>query len=153
MMEPLRFSFEVSCPQSRAFELWTNRIDTWWPSDHTVSGHAGLTVVLEPGVGGRIFERTLEGDEHDWGEVTAWEPPQQLSYLWHLASDRSDATSVTVRFVPNGRDGTTVEIEHAGWERLGTLAEDRRNRNSAGWQSLVPHYLIASSSTSKEQQS
>lgn len=153
MMEPLRFSFEVSCPQARAFELWANRIDTWWPSDHTVSGRSGVTVVLEPGVGGRIFERTLEGDEHDWGEVTAWEPPQQLSYLWHLGSDRSDATSVTVRFVPNGRDGTTVEIEHDGWERLGTRAEDRRNRNSAGWQSLVPHYLIASSSTSKEQQS
>ncbi|CAB4900151.1 unannotated protein [freshwater metagenome] len=152
-MEPLVFSFEVACPQERAFDLWANRIETWWPSDHTVSGRDDLTVVLESGVGGRIFERTPEGEEHDWGEVTAWEPPQQLSYLWHLRSDRSDATFVTVRFVPNGPDDTTIEIEHDGWERLGSYAEDRRNRNSAGWQTLMPHYLNAASSTSEEKQS
>ena len=150
MTEPLVFSFEVRCTQERAFELWTNRIATWWPSDHTVSGRDDLSVVLESGVGGRIFERTPEGEEHDWGEVTAWEPPTQLSYLWHLRSDRSDATSVTVRFVPKGPDDTTVHIEHDGWERLGVRAEDWRNRNSAGWQTLVPHYLIAASSLIKE---
>jgi uncharacterized protein YndB with AHSA1/START domain len=61
-------------------------------------GHAGdgLRVVLEPRVGGRIFERTPAGDEHDWGEVLAYEPPRRLAYLWHLRFDRADATEVEV---------------------------------------------------------
>jgi len=149
-MEPLMFSFEIACPQERAFDLWANRIETWWPSDHTVSGRDDVTVVLESGVGGRIFERTSEGLEHVWGEVTAWEPPRTLSYLWHIGSDRSDATSVTISFLPRGSAETTVLIEHDGWERLGARGEERRNRNSAGWQSLVVHYIKAATQISKE---
>ncbi len=151
-MEPLTFSFEVACSQKKAFELWTNQIKIWWPTDHTVSGRKDVTVILESGVGGRIFERTPEGEEHDWGEVTAWEPPQRLSYLWHIGSDRSDATTVTIRFVPKGIGETIVQIEHDGWERLGSRAEERRNRNSAGWQSLVTYYMTAISTTFKEEQ-
>jgi uncharacterized protein YndB with AHSA1/START domain len=155
--DPLNLSFQVACPPDRAFTLWTTRISTWWPSDHTVTGRNDLTVVLESGVGGRIFERTPDGDEHDWGEVIIWDPPDRLSYLWHLARDRSDATEVSIRFVPSGDDGTVVEIEHTGWERLGAEADAWRDRNQFGWQSLMPHYLAAASATrsttTKEDQS
>ena len=70
MTSPLRISFDVACPAEHAFALWTSRIGTWWPPDHTVTGEPGLAVVLEGGVGGRIYERTAAGTEHDWGQVT-----------------------------------------------------------------------------------
>ena len=73
MIEPLRFEFDVACALEHAFDVWTARIAQWWPLDHTVSVAEGLDVVLEPKVGGRIFERTPDGIEHVWGEVTAWE--------------------------------------------------------------------------------
>ena len=140
MIEALRLSFQVDCPPARAFALWTERISTWWPADHTASGEDDLTIVLEPGVGGRVFERTLAGEEIPWGEVTLWEPPHRLGYLWHLRADRADATDVEIAFVP-GADGTThVEIEHRGWERLGAGAETWRARNERGWSTLIPHY-------------
>ena len=72
MIDPLKLAFEVRCPVERAFEVWTARIDRWWPADHTVSVDSGLTVVLEGHPGGRIFERTTAGVEHEWGWVTAW---------------------------------------------------------------------------------
>ena len=62
-------------PSEHAFTTWTTRIGSWWPADHTVSRSEDAAVVLQAGVGGRIYERTVDGREHDWGEITAWEPP------------------------------------------------------------------------------
>lgn len=141
MTEPLHFSFEVSCSPSHAFIAWTAGVSTWWPSDHSVSGERGLRIVFEEGVGGRIFERTPSGVEHDWGRVTAWEPPTRLAYTWHLHFAPEDATDVEVRFIDAGNDGTRVEIEHGGWQRLGEQATSRREGNRLGWASVWPHFV------------
>jgi hypothetical protein len=143
MIEPLRMSFDVGCSVEHAFATWTSAIDAWWPADHTVTGRPGLLVVLEPRVGGRIYERVDGGIEHDWGEVTIWEPPSRLGYSWHLRRDRADATDVEIRFVERGARDTRIEIEHSGWERLGADGEDWRDRNHHGWDTLLPHYLTA----------
>ena len=142
MTEPLRFSLDVACSAEHAFRVWTSDIAAWWPADHTVTGEPAPTVVLEPGVGGRIYERTVDGLEHEWGEVTVWEPPGRLGYLWHLRADRSDATDVTIRFTATDA-GTRVEIEHAGWDRLGARGGAWRERNHQGWSTLLPHYQEA----------
>jgi hypothetical protein len=143
MTEPLTMSFEVQCSPEHAFATWTSRISTWWPTDHTVTGEAGLTVVLEPHVGGRIYERTRDGAEHDWGTVTAWEPPARLGYLWHLRRDAAEATDVEIRFHALATDRTRIEIEHGGWDRLDGGGRDWRDRNRLGWQTLLPHYVTA----------
>ena len=131
MTTPLRMSFDVACSAGHAFTVWTSGIGTWWPPDHTVTGRAEH-IVLEGGVGGRIYERTADGTEHEWGEVTVWQPPARLAYLWYLGRDRADATR--------------VEIEHRGWERLGPdpeAAQPWRDRNQANWQTLLPHFIKA----------
>ena len=106
-----------------------------WPRD--------AEVVLEPRLGGRIFERTVDGVEHEWGEVTLWEPPHRLGYLWHLRTDRSAATEVEIRFIAEAGGATRIEIEHAGWERLGGAGPQWRDRNRMGWTTLLPHFLTA----------
>ena len=121
MIEPIRLSFELACPPDRAFTVWTEEIDRWWPADHTVTGTEDLQVVLEPGAGGRIYERTRGGIEHDWGEITIWEPPVRLGYLWHLRRDRADATQVEIRFTAADAGRTRVDIEHRGWEVLSLI--------------------------------
>jgi uncharacterized protein YndB with AHSA1/START domain len=140
---PLAISFDVACPPARAFDVWTTRIATWWPTDHSVTQDPDLTVVLEEGVGGRIYERTVGGDEYDWGVVTVWEPPGKLAYQWHLGRDAADATDVEIRFTALGPADTRVEILHAGWERLGSSADTWRERNEIGWTTLLPHFVVA----------
>jgi hypothetical protein len=135
MTTPLRISFDVACPAEHAFRVWTSGIGTWWPPDHTVSG-GPEHIVLTSGVGGRIYERSADGTEHEWGEVTVWQPPTRLVYLWYLGRDRADATEVEIRFHPQGGN-TRVDIEHRGWERAG---EQWRDRTRIGWQTLLPHY-------------
>jgi len=140
VIEPISLGFEVECPVEHAFDVWTTDIARWWPQDHTVSNEAGLTVVLEPGVGGRIFERRANGIEHDWGTVTAWDPPSLLGYTWHLNRTPDDATDVEIRFQPVSDARTLVHIEHRGWERLGADGHAWRDRNGGGWATLLPHY-------------
>jgi uncharacterized protein YndB with AHSA1/START domain len=141
--DPLRITFDVACPPARAFDLWTRQTSVWWPRSHTVSGQPNVEVVIEPGVGGRVFERTPAGEEHDWGRVTAWDPPIRLAYLWHLRQDRADATEVEIAFAATDQTGTTVSIDHRGWDALGARGPDQRERNQHGWDRLLPHFKTA----------
>ena len=141
MIEPLRLSYSVDCSPEHAFRTWTGRFGSWWPPGHSVSGDPA-EVVLEPHVGGRIFERTHDGAEIDWGEITLWEEPHRLGYLWHIRRDRADATDVEVAFVADG-DATRIEITHAGWERLGAEGQAWRDANAGGWNGLLPHFIDA----------
>lgn len=143
MSEALELSFEVGCRPSTAFAMWTTHASMWWPADHSVSGEHDLEVVFEDGVGGRIFERTQSGAEHQWGQITAWDPPSRLAYTWHLRFAPDDATDVEVRFVEIGEDRTRVEIVHGGWDRLGEHASPRREGNRLGWTSVLPHFAAA----------
>lgn len=143
MNEPLEFAFEVACRPAAAFAMWTTRASMWWPADHSVSGEPGLTVVFEARAGGRIFERTPSGAEHQWGRIRAWEPPSRLAYTWYLRFAPEDATDVEIRFVDAGEVRTRVEIVHGGWEHLGGGATQRREGNRLGWTSVFPHFVEA----------
>ena len=145
MIEPIRISFEVACSADHAFAVWTARTSSWWPVAHTVSAEKGLQVVFEGRPGGRIFERTPAGVEIEWGEVTVWERPHRLGYLWHIAADPSDATEVEINFVEQGNATTRVDIEHRGWERLGSKGPGWREANQGGWDGVLPDYRAACS--------
>lgn len=138
MSSPLQLAFAVDCDAERAFTVWTSAIGTWWPPDHTISGDPA-TITIEGRVGGRIYERAHDGVEHDWGTVTAWDPPRSLTFTWHLGRTPDDATEVFVRFVARDDGRTAVEIEHRGWERL-AASGDVRERTRANWGYVVGRF-------------
>ena len=142
-LEPLRLSQVIRCPAAHAFDVWTRGIATWWPKGHSASGDPGTVVVLEPHLGGRILERTPDGREIDWGEITAWSPPTRLGYLWHIRRDRSDATVVELTFSDLGDGTTRLDIVHTGWERLGREGAAWRQSNTAGWGAVLPFFTAA----------
>jgi uncharacterized protein YndB with AHSA1/START domain len=140
MPGPLRYRFQVAGSAERAFELWTANAAAWWPmATHSVSGRRDAVLVIEPGAGGRIYERTADGREFSWGTVVAWEPPARLVCEW-LVGDTP--TELEVRFA-DGDGGTVVEIEHRGWERFGEAAPGRRDQNARGWSGVIPGYIAA----------
>jgi uncharacterized protein YndB with AHSA1/START domain len=143
MIEPLRLSYDINAPADHAFDVWTNRLAAWWPKGHSASGDPNTTVVFEPRLGGRIFERTSDGNEIEWGEITRWEPPHRLGYLWHITRQRAEATQVELAFVDVGDGTCRLDIEHSGWENLGTDAAQFRAGNVNGWGALIPNFLAA----------
>jgi hypothetical protein len=143
VIEPLRLSFDIGCPPDHAFAVWTTRLSSWWPKGHSASGNPDTTVVFEPRLGGRIFERTPDGTEIDWGEITQWSPPERLGYLWHITRNRSDATTVDLHFVALDDGTTRLDIVHDGWERLGADGPVFREANTSGWNALIPSFVVA----------
>jgi len=138
--EPLLVEFEVATDPAHAFDLWAKRTALWWPKGHTMSGEPDIDIVFEGHQGGRIYERTGTGIEHDWGEVLIWQPPNRLRYLWHVFFDRSEATTVEVTFTATVTGETRVTIEQTGFESLGEAAQERRKRTAGAWEALITSY-------------
>jgi uncharacterized protein YndB with AHSA1/START domain len=143
VIEPLRLSYELSCSADHAFDVWTTRIAGWWPKGHTTSGDPGAVVILQPREGGRIFERTTDGTEVDWGVITEWSPPRRLGYTWHIGRDAAQATDVSLTFVDVGDGTSRLDIVQTGWERLGAEGPTYREANTAGWGGLIPSFRAA----------
>lgn len=142
-IEPLRYTIIVGCPVHDAFRIWTEETSTWWPASHTVFGRKGVEVFFEGREGGRIFERSPTGDEAEWGVITLWDPPRRLGYLWRIRTDLASATDVVIEFIDQGDRTTRVEIEHAGWERLGNHGPAWRDTNRGGWDGVLPVFASA----------
>ena len=136
-IQPIEIEFEVACSPEHAFDTWANKTSAWWPRRHSMTSAPGLVVTFEPRPGGRIFERTPDGAEHDWGEVLVWDRPRRLAYLWHRGTDRGRATEVDVSFT-GGTTATTVAITHRGWERSAPTPRPGASATSAAGAACSP---------------
>ena len=139
----VRKSITVGCDVRNAFRVWTEQINVWWPAGHSISGDSKTQVIIESNVGGRLYERTPDGKEHDWGRVLIWEPPHHLALQWYLGSNREMPTQVDVQFVALGQNRTRVDIEHRGPELIGELWWRNKSRYDAAWDKVLPAYATA----------
>ena len=139
MMEPVVVEFTIAATPTHAFDVWTRRCSLWWPLSHSMSQEPGFQVVFEPRPGGRIYEVGGDGAQHDWGEVTRWEPPERVEYRWHIFLEPAQATLVTVSFEPV-EDGTLVRLVNSGFEVFGDGARRRRERVGEAWSGITQRY-------------
>ncbi len=121
-LPPIRHSIEVSVPPDRAFRIFTESMDSWWPlATHSIDSGRVTGCVFEGAEGGRIFETLDDGTIRLWGTVTTWDPPTYMVFSWHPGRAEHTAQEVELRFTPKGQ-GTLVELEQRGWEVLGDQA-------------------------------
>jgi uncharacterized protein YndB with AHSA1/START domain len=133
-------SITVAIDVERAFRVWTEQINLWWPAGHSLSGDPQTQVFIEGKVGGRFYERASNGDEYHWGAVEVWEPPYRLAFSWYLGSSPALPTRVEVHFVSLDKNKTRLEIEHRGPELVGELWELNKGRYNAAWDKVLPDY-------------
>jgi uncharacterized protein YndB with AHSA1/START domain len=147
----VRCAVTVQAAPERAFRVFTERFDTWWPRSHSI-GEAELDrVVIEPRQGGRWVEIGVDGSECVWGEVLAYDPPHRILLTWRIGGDwqLDDADSeIEVTFTPTGDGGTRVELTHSHFERLRSGAELRAAVGSdEGWNGLLSAFAEAAKAT------
>jgi uncharacterized protein YndB with AHSA1/START domain len=122
-LDPITRRVLVPLDADAAFRLFAVEMPSWWPMElHSRrEEHEELKeLVVEPAVGGRIFERMTDGTECAWGVITAWEPGRRLRIDWKPNDDDRPPTDLEVTFAADPTGGTVVELVHSGWERLGS---------------------------------
>jgi uncharacterized protein YndB with AHSA1/START domain len=137
----------------RAFSVFTERFDTWWPREFHIGRAEMAEAILEPRGGGRWYERGVDGSECDWGHVEAWEPPARLVVTWQINGewqydpDPLHASEVEVRFIAEGPERTRVELEHRLLDRLvhGQALRDGIGQGG-GWTSNLERFAKAAAS-------
>jgi hypothetical protein len=135
---PIVKTMRVAATTERAFRFFTQRMEAWWPfATHSVLKGERVRFDGPIGPGATIAEHAADGKVCPWGKVTVWEPPSRLTFLFGAWAGWDMTTEVEVRFIADG-DGTRVELEHRGWERLkGENLHGERAQYETGWDVVV----------------
>jgi uncharacterized protein YndB with AHSA1/START domain len=147
-----RAEITVNVPVERAYQVFTDGIDTWWPREHHIGTGKLDKEIVEPRVGGRCFGREVDGTECPWGTVLVWDPPRhfavawQINLSWQYEPDLDRSSRVDVTFAADGPDRTTVTVVHSAFERQGAGWESMRESvrsDEGGWPTLMQLFANA----------
>jgi hypothetical protein len=111
---PITHELVLPCSAEHAFDTYTGRIGEWWDPAYTANAETLEAVTFEPRVGGRMYATHADIGEHDWGEITVWEPGRRLVHTFTLAQGPAHPSEVAVNFQPS-TDGSVVRFAHGGW--------------------------------------
>jgi uncharacterized protein YndB with AHSA1/START domain len=144
----VRREVTVEVAVERAFDVFTRRLDAWWPHDSHHIGATPAIAVLEPHVDGRCYSLAEDGTQCDWGRVLVFEPPQRLVFAWLLTpdwqyeADSARASDVEVTFTALSPSRTQVVLTHRGFERYASGGDVMRAQvdGAGGWGLLVDLY-------------
>ena len=129
----VRKSVRVKAPVERAFSVFVEQMESWWPATHHIGKTPFVALFVEPRVGGRWYEQNADGEFCDWGRVLKWDPPHLVTLSWHVGPEQHDnpeskwgfdpdlakASEVEIRFTPESGGITLVELTHSKLERHG----------------------------------
>jgi uncharacterized protein YndB with AHSA1/START domain len=148
---PVRKSVTVKAGAERAFQVFTQGVDTWWPRTHHIGKSPMKKCIIEGRVGGRCYSEQVDGTDCDWGKVLVWEPPRRFVLAWQITHtfgyepDLAKSSEVEVRFTPVADGSTRVDLEHRHFERHGAGAAAMRAAVDApnGWTTIIQLFVTA----------
>lgn len=126
----VRHTIVIDAPIAHAFAVFVDQ--AYADKDHHLRDADLERVVIEPRMGGRWYERSVDGGECDWGRVLVYDPPNQITLSWQITPqftaepDLGKASEVDVRFVAEGPERTVVELEHRALDRHGDGWQEMR---------------------------
>ena len=146
---PVRKSITVKADPARAFQVFTEGFDTWWPRTHHIGTSPMKVAIIEGKIGGRCYTQQVDGTHSDWGSVLVWEPPHrfvmawQINAEWKYEPDLAKSSEVEVRFTPEADGSTRVDLEHRCFHRMGAGGDGMRQGvdGSGGWNGLLQLFV------------
>jgi len=145
---PVRKSVRVKASPERAFRMFTEDFDGWWPRTHHIGKSPMKRAILQGAAGGRCYTEQEDGTECDWGKILVWDPPRrlviawQITHQWGYEPDLAKSSEVEIRFEPEQDGSTRVDLEHRNFRRHGEGAASMRKSvdSEGGWGTLLQLY-------------
>jgi uncharacterized protein YndB with AHSA1/START domain len=135
----VRCEIVVEAPIERAYHAFTHEMVDWWdPTHHILEGELA-DMIVEPRVGGHIFDRGVDGSECRWATVIAYDPPHRFAFSWNittewkLETDPEKTSEVEISFTEDGPDRPRGALEHRHSERHGDGWEGMSSALGSGW--------------------
>jgi uncharacterized protein YndB with AHSA1/START domain len=118
-----------------AFAIFTQETGAWWrPRVKLFRDDRQGTLRFD---NGRVLEVYSDGEPFEVGRVLAWEPPRRLLFEWRQSDFApGERTEVEVRFEAAPR-GTSVTIEHRGWDALSAVHPARHGYTGNAFTSMI----------------
>lgn len=132
------YEVTVRAARERVWTALTTEIGDWWPADfYTTDNPVGF--VVEPDLGGRVYERWAGGGGVLWGTVVVWLPGYRMTWALELYPETTGPGRgyVTFELEERGAD-TLVRVSDAG---VCIAAKDAATGQAAGWQRLIGGHL------------
>lgn len=113
----------VPLPPQRAFEVFVEQMDVWWPRrgvfpySFAPASTRPLHIRFEAQNGGRYYETFADGSEYTIGRIINWAPPARLAYTWRDPAWNGE-TRIQLAFDPCG-PGARVVYQQDGFAAAG----------------------------------
>ena len=131
MTEPLVRTIALACPVTHAFEVFTQKVDLWWPRGHRKTQDATLHFTDDA-----LIERGADGSAWIMGRITAIDPPRLLQLDWFPGSPAAP-TAVEIRFAKT-ESGTQITITHRPLPDSAPIWPQRVAQFTKGWDAVLP---------------
>jgi uncharacterized protein YndB with AHSA1/START domain len=137
----------VDLSQDQAFWAFTD-MDRIKPREHNMLAVPIEQTVLEPHVGGDVYDRGIDGSICRWGRVLTFDPPRAMAFSWDIGPDwqisanLARTSTVEVTFEVEEQDRTRVVLMHRQIDRHGVGWESLRDSVDApdGWPLYLDRY-------------
>jgi uncharacterized protein YndB with AHSA1/START domain len=144
----IRMEIVVQAPIERAFRVFVHDFSQIKPREHNLLSVEIAETVFEPRVGGRLFDRGVDGSECHWARVLAYEPPNRLviswdiSPQWQIEPDSANTSEVEIRFTAETAERTRVALEHRNLDHHGDGWPTERDAlgSEGGWPLYLQRY-------------
>ena len=142
---------KLPVPRDRAFAVFVDEIDRWWPRAFTLGGERVAKVAIEPRYRGRFVETLKDGATNPLGSVLAFDRPSHIVFSWEMRADHTPeagegaSSRVDIRFVEREPGTSEILVVHRDFFRHGENFEAYRNEMAGkkGWPLLIEAYAKA----------
>ncbi len=126
----VRKSVRVAASVERAFSVFVEQMETWWPATHHIGKTPFRRSLWSPAQAGVGMSAMPKARPCEWGSVLKWEPPHRVTFSWHVGAgsrlsrighfdpDMAKASEVEIRFMADGPGTTWWNWSTASWSAM-----------------------------------
>jgi uncharacterized protein YndB with AHSA1/START domain len=128
----------IDAPPARVFEALTKQVSAWGGAPYLI-GQGARDLVVEPRIGGRVYEDWGGGAGALWATVTSIKKNDHIEWTGRIGMGGAVVGVVAYRVEPQGK-GTLLKLSHRA---VGEVTAETERNYGGGWQDLLGTRLRA----------